>query len=106
MAHKRVDQRRPLLRIGMRRVALPVEDAQVRAAHGQRREAQFHERLDAHLQQAVIQVIDPGPVVHRLAVHLLVRAQHVVEDGVEADVAEAQFIARDLQLRQAVVADQ
>ena len=57
-------------------------------------------------QQVIVELVDFGPVVDGLAVFDVDRAQYVVEDRVEADVAEAEFVDGSLELCLAVVADQ
>ena len=106
VTHERGHQRAPLRKHRMGSVALPVENVLIRGPHRLRRKAQFHERADAHREQPVVEPVDAGPVVDRLAVDLAVGAEHVVEDGVETDVAKAQFRPCRLQLREAVVAHQ
>jgi hypothetical protein len=84
-------------------VALPVEDRLVRAFHRIGGKAQFDEGFEAERQQPVIEPVDAGPVVDRLALHHAIGAQIVGEDVVEADVAETQFALDGGELVQAVV---
>ncbi len=52
-----------------------------------RHEAEFHEGLYSVLQQAVVDLIDVGEVVDRMALGVFVVNAHLVlEDGVKADV--------------------
>lgn len=96
----------PALRVGMRGIAVPVKDAV--GGGGQRfgREAEFDERLDVAGQQIVIELVDAGPVVDGFAVFDADGAEHVMKDGVEANVAEAEFVDGEFELGLAVGADE
>ena len=90
----------------MRSIASPVENLVVGRLHRVRREAQFHKWLDAPREQVIIELVDLGPVVDCLTVLDANGAQNIVEDGMEADVAEAQFIDGFLELQLAIVANE
>ena len=81
----------PLL-VGFRRVGqrlVPERVRLLRRGQGRGHEAQLDERPDAVRQDAVVDLIHVRPVVDRLALlGLAVDAVVVVEDVVEADVAE------------------
>ena len=69
-----------------------------------RREAQLDEWLDVTCKQIVVEAVDSRPVVNGLAILDADCLQHVVKDGVEPDVAEAELVDGDLELRLAIVA--
>src|SRR6185436_3376161 len=71
-----------------------------------RRESQLDEGPNALREQAVIELIDLLPVVYGSPVDHAHRAQHVVEDGVKANVAESELVDCRLQLRLTVGPDQ
>lgn len=106
VAHKGIDQRGPLVQPWVGGVALPVEDVLVGGLHRLRGKPQFDEGAYAHAEQAVVQAVDPAPVIARAPANLAVCPQHVMEDRVEADIAEPEFVPRGVQLRQAVLAEQ
>lgn len=84
----------------MRGIALPVEDRLPGSGHHAGREAEFDEGPDAPCKQRVVELVDPAEVVGWAAVDLARRAQDVVEDVVEANVPEVEFVDGGLQLRQ------
>ena len=70
-----------------------------------RHEAQLDEGLHAVLEQAVVDLVDVGEVVADRAVRVAVHHAHVVvEDAVEADVAEAGSLAHGVQVLAVIVA--
>ncbi len=106
MRDERRDEVRPAVQPRMRRVAVPMEDLVLGCLQRLGREAQLDERLDLLRQQSVVQLVDLGPIVDRLAVLHPHGAEHVVENGVETDVPKSEFVDRNLQLRLAVVTDE
>jgi hypothetical protein len=106
MADIGIDQPAPQSRIGMRGIALPVEDRLLRRPHRIGREAELDERPDLLRQQRIIELVDLRPVIDDPRIRLAHRAEDIVEDVVEADVAEAELVDRGLELRLAVAADQ
>ncbi len=86
------DQSVPLRVVLGRRDDLFVPEGVIIQARGQRlgHEADLDKRPHAVGQQAIVDLIDIGPVVDRVALCVLaVDAILIVEDGVEADVAKA-----------------
>ena len=93
MAGKRLDQVVPH-RVALRRRGAQLVEERLGgirvAVEIRRHEAQLDIRLDAQFQQAVVDLVDVGEVVDRLA--LLVQREHadvLVEDAVRAHVGEA-----------------
>jgi hypothetical protein len=107
VAREGVDQRHPALGLGVRGVAGPVEDLLVGGLQRQRCEAQLDEGLDAPRQQRVVEPVDAAEVEAQTAAGVARHGlEHVVEDGVKAQVAKAQFVHCGLELRQRVLAQQ
>ncbi len=94
------DQAIPLLIVlGRRHVALPPEQRLGAAGQGLGHEAQFHERLDAHVQHRVVERIDVLPVVDGTAVLVLAVDAHVIaQQAVHAQIAEPAFLLDEGQL--------
>src|ERR1022692_4488256 len=90
----------------MRSIALPIENLVVGRLHCLRRESQFDKWSDSTRQKVIVELVYFGPVVNVLPVLDANRAQYVVKDGVEADVAEAEFVDSRFELRLAVVANE
>ena len=90
VAHRAADQFGPLgVVLGRRAVALPPEDRALFARQIAGAEAELDERADADLQQPVEERVHVLEVVDRLPRLLAVDEHVVVEQAVEADVAEA-----------------
>src|SRR5271157_5834760 len=87
-------------------IALPIEDLVVGRLHRVRREAQFNKWLNAPREQVIIELVDLCPVIGDFAVLESDGAQNVVEDGMEANVAEAEFIDSLFELQLAVIANE
>ena len=105
MADEGGDEVVPRLRLGMRGIAVPPEDLVFGGLQRLRREAELDEGLDSLGEQVVVKLVDAGPVVGHMPVRpLLHRAERIVKDGVEADVAKAEFVDGDLELTLSVVA--
>ena len=75
-------------------------------ASASRRETELDERLDVLRQQIVVELVDLRPVISQLSVLDSHRPQHVVKDRVESDVAKAELVRDELELRLAVSANQ
>ena len=71
-----------------------------------RRKTELNKRLDVPGQQVVVKLVDLRPVVDGFSVFDLHRSQHVMKDRMKADVAKAEFIHSELELRLAVIANQ
>jgi hypothetical protein len=65
-----------------------------------------HKWLDASRKQVIIELVNLGPVIVDFAGFEPDGTQNVVEDGMEADVAEAQFIDGLLELPLAIIANE
>src|SRR6266542_4236626 len=88
----------------MRRIAVPPEDLVIRRLERLRSEAKLDERLDPPREHIVIKLVDAAPIICDSAVGMLLhRAQHVVENGVEAQVAETELVDRGLELPLGIV---
>ncbi len=88
---ERLHQRSPLVVVRGRRHDLLVPEGVIvqPRSHLFGRKTQLDKRLDAVIQQAVIDVVDVGPVVDRLAILIfVVHAHFVMKDGMEAHVLE------------------
>jgi hypothetical protein len=46
-------------------------------------------------EEVIVELINLGPVIGRFAILDPKRAKHVVEDGVETDIAKSQFVDCD-----------
>ena len=90
----------------MRGIALPIKDFVVGRLHCVGREAQLDKWLDAARQQVIVELVYFGPVVDVLPVFDSHRAQYVVEDRMETNVAEAEFVDGSPQLCLTVVANE
>ncbi len=90
----------------MRSIALPVEDLVFGRLHDVWREAQFNKWFDVPREQVIVKQIKLGPVILRLAILDPDRAQNVMEDGMETNVAESEFIGSGFQLGLAVTANE
>jgi hypothetical protein len=90
----------------MRDITLPIENLVVGRFHGVQCESQLDKWLDATRQQVIVELVCFGLVVDVLAVFHSHRSHYVVEDRIETNVAEAEFIDRSLELRLAVVANE
>ena len=101
-----IDQIAPAIRLWMRSIAMPIEDAVLRCGQRLWRKAELDKRLDVPRQQIVIELVDLRPVIHGLSIFDSNRSQHVVEDRVETNVAKTEFVRDELQLRLAVIANQ
>ena len=106
MANESIHQVAPAIRIRVRGVALPIKDAVLRSGKRLGSKAEFNERLDMAGLQAVIKLVDLCPVIDGLAIFGSHGSQHVVKDGVKANVAETEFVHRQLELSLAIVANQ
>ncbi len=99
------DEAAPSLRLRVRGIAVPPEDLVVGRLQRLGREAQFDEGLDVTCEEVVIELVDGGPIVSDAPVwSLLHRAERVVENGVEAEVAKAELVDRGFELRLGIVA--
>jgi len=85
---------------------LPIENLVVGRLHCVRREAEFNKWLDTAREQVIIELVDLCPVIDCFAVLDSDGAQNIVEDGVEANVAEAQFIDGSCELQLAIIANE
>src|SRR5579859_50700 len=106
MTDKRVDQLPPPIRLRVRSQPMPVKDAVLAGCKGLWSETQFDEWPDVACQQIVVELVDPGPGVDRLAVFDSYRSEYVVEDRVKPDIAEAKFVGHQFELGLAFVANQ
>ena len=70
-----------------------------------RHERQLHDRVQPDRAQVVVDPVDAGEVVHRLAVDLAVDAEVVAEDRVGPHVGDAELVVRGLQRRGQLLAD-
>ena len=106
VTYESIDKIAPTFRFRVRRVAVPIEDAVVRRGKRSRRETELNKWPDVPGQQIVIELVDLRPVVDGLAIFDSHCPQHIVKDRVEADIAKAEFIGSELELRLAVIANQ
>ena len=70
-----------------------------------RHEGQLDDRVEVQAAQVVVDPVDAGEVVHRLAVDLAVDADVVVEDGVRPHVGHAELLPGRGQRRGELLAD-
>ncbi len=99
MAHQLADQRRPLIVVPRRRdVASIVEDGVVAGCERFRHEAQLDERPHADRQQKVPDPIGVEERIEQLVLMADERPHVIVQQAVEAHVAEAQLLVAPAQL--------
>ena len=105
---QRADHRVPFGIVLRRRDVRAVPECLQRGRVGgqfRRHEAEFDERLEAVLEQAVVDLVDVGEIVGNLPLRVALHQAHVVvEDAVEADVADAGGLVHGIQVLAVVVA--
>ena len=97
MAHQRLNQNRPIAVIRRRRdVGLPPKAADLRI-HRQvlRKKAEFHKRPDASGRHGIEKIVNILPVENQPAVFTAAHEHVVMEDAMEAQIAESAMADRE-----------